>query len=157
MTSLRGTQQHHRGSQRATNPPQRSAPVPYFSCSNAKGSVNFFGSSLMESFRIGRIAIFAKTFDLLKSPSASFVISAVPAEKSKRISPHSSSSFAYCQLSKADSFFRFPYFCFLAVQARMQQYQPFSSTSINSVTFLYTRSFFAYRERFCRFFCVSFA
>ena len=49
----------------------------------------------MENSRILRIAILAKIFVLLISPSAGFTISAVPAEKSKRISPHSSSSLAY--------------------------------------------------------------
>ena len=76
---------------------RRSDQLPYriFSCSYSKGIVNFFGSSLMESSRILRIAIFANTFVLLISPSDSFTICAIPAEKSKQISPHSSSSFAY--------------------------------------------------------------
>ena len=76
---------------------RRSDYPPYriLSISKSNGIVNFFGSSLMESSRILRIAIFAKTFILLKSPSASFTICAVPAEKLKQISLHSSSSFAY--------------------------------------------------------------
>ena len=41
MTSLRGTQQRHRGSQRATNPPQRSAPVSCFLHFQFKGNRHF--------------------------------------------------------------------------------------------------------------------
>lgn len=57
---------------------QRGDQLSYhiFSCSNSNGIDNFLGSSLIESFLICWIAIFAKTFDLLASPSASFVIRA---------------------------------------------------------------------------------
>ena len=38
------------------------------------------------------------------------------------------------------------------ISALAQQYQSSNSTDINSMTFLCTLSFFAYMERFCRFF-----
>src|SRR5699024_10690013 len=57
---------------------------------------------------------------------------------------------------KAGNSSRFPCLYSLSVPARTQQRQPFSSTSISSVTFLCTLSFFAYPERFFKSFCESF-
>lgn len=95
---------------------RRSDQIPYriLSISNSKGIVNFFGSSFMESSRILRIAIFANTFVLLISPSAGFAICAVPAEKSKRISPHSSSSLAY-RCTALYSYAAASFFLFLSI------------------------------------------
>ena len=45
--------------------------------------------------------------------------------------------------------------CSLILQELMRLYQPLRSTSISSVTFLYTRSFFAYSPSFARFLSLS--
>lgn len=54
-------------------------------------------------------------------------------------------------------FFRLQPLYFSVLPVQMLPYQPLRSTSISSITFLYTRSFFAYMERLFRFFWGSFA
>ena len=57
----------------------------------------------------------------------------------------------------AGGFSRLLPLCFSVLPARMLPYQPLRSTSISSITFLYTRSFFAYADSMFRFFLGSFA